>query len=65
MIDDGIGASSKEQSTINSKVNRNSMNKLFENNIKLHISNFSDIDNDLFGKVFLMIVKPFLLIFVR
>lgn len=52
MIDNGIGASSKEQSTINSEVNQDFIHKLLVENIKILTSNFSDIDND-FDKEFI------------
>ena len=41
MIDNGIGASSKEQRTINSEVNQDFINKLLAENIELLNSNFS------------------------
>ena len=52
MIDNGIGASSKEQRTINSEVNQDFINKLLAENIELLNSNFSEIDND-FDKEFI------------
>ena len=52
MINKGIGASSKEQSTINSEIDYEAINNLLANNIEIINSNYSNLDNE-FDKDFI------------
>jgi len=52
MINNGIGASSKEQSSINSEIDYDAINKLLADNIETINSNYSNLDNE-FDKEFI------------
>ena len=52
MISNGIGASSKEQSSINSEIDYEVINKLLADNIEIINFNYSNLDNE-FDKEFI------------